>query len=181
VRALDAQFAERFGQAQHPATIPAGGNRASYGHGLRPLRSGTASSTSPREPLFHYPYAEWSASLEAVASFETPDKHLGHALEFLNPTTGGAVMPTISAHVRLLPAGFETAARRSTESAVFTVVEGAGHVEIGGTSFAIGERDIIVAPTWAATRWKADKKLVLFGFSDRVVQEKLCLYREVCA
>jgi gentisate 1,2-dioxygenase len=39
---------------------------------------------------------------------------------------------------------------------------------------------MVVVPTWAATRWKAESKLVLFGYTDRVVQEKLCLYRELC-
>ena len=180
VRAMDAQFSERLGDSQHPATLPAGSNRASFGHGMRPLRSGDAAGEVAREPLFHYPYAEWSAALEAIASFDKPDAHIGHALEFTNPRTGGPVMPTISAHVRLLPAGFETRVRRSTESAVFAVVEGAGHVQIGDQYYELKERDVVVAPTWAATRWKATEKLVLFCFSDRVVQEKLCLYRERC-
>ena len=30
------------------------------------------------------------------------DPHLGHALEFINPVDGGSVMPTSSAHVRLV-------------------------------------------------------------------------------
>ena len=90
-------------------------------------------------------------------------------------------MPTISAHVRLLPAGFATATRRSTESAVFTVIEGSGEVEIGDETFPLSPRDIVVVPSWAATRWRATEKLVLFAYSDRVVQEKLCLYREHCA
>ncbi len=89
-------------------------------------------------------------------------------------------MPTISAHVRLLPAGFETRTRRSTESAVFTVIEGSGEVEIGDQTYQLSPRDMVVVPSWAATRWRADSKLVLFAYTDRVIQEKLCLYREFC-
>lgn len=180
VRAMDAQFAERLGDAQHPETLPPGSNRSAFGHGMRPLRSTGESMAAVREPLFHYPYSEWSASLEAEAEKGDPDPYIGHALEFLNPTTGGAIMPTISAHVRLLPAGFETGIRRSTESAIFAVVEGCGEVEIDGETFPLAERDMVIVPSWAATRWRAKSKLVLFCSSDRVVQEKLCLYRERC-
>ncbi|WP_150295123.1 gentisate 1,2-dioxygenase [Sphingobium estronivorans] len=180
IRALDAQFAERLDQPSHPETFPAGTNRASFGRGLRPLQAGSQRIETVREPLFHYPYAEWRAALAAMAQSDRPDPHIGHALEFLNPATGGAVMPTISAHVRLLPAGFETRLRRSTEGAIFTVVEGRGEVEIDGEVFALAERDVVVVPSWKAARWRATDTLVLFAYSDRVVQEKLCLYRESC-
>lgn len=178
VRAMDGQFSERLDDAMHDETDPPGSNRLSYGRSMRPLRSGSDRAPVKREPLFHYPYADWSQSLAGVAAAEAPDPYIGHALEFLNPLTGGAIMPTMSAHVRSLPAGFETGVRRSTEGAVFTVVEGDGEVEIEGETFALAERDVIVVPTWKATRWRARSKLVLFSFSDRVVQEKLSLYRE---
>ena len=178
VRAMEGEFAERLGNAMHPEGEAAGANRARFGRSMRPLRSSAESPAIHREPLFHYPRAEWMASLRGVAAGETPDPYLGHALQFTNPPTGGAVMPTISAHVRLLPAGFETGVRRSTESAVFTVVEGRGEVDVDGEVLKLDTRDIVVVPTWKATRWRADTDLVLFSFSDRVVQEKLALYRE---
>ncbi|CDO36605.1 gentisate 1,2-dioxygenase [Novosphingobium sp. KN65.2] len=178
VRALDAQFAEKLASAQYAETLPPGTTRRLYGRSLRPLRSPGTGDAVPREPMFHYPYAEWRDALDAMARIEKPDPHVGHALEFRNPATGGSVMPTISAQVRLLPAGFETCARQSTESAVFVVVSGTGEAEIGGETFVLSERDVLVVPTWKPTRWRADGDLVLFGFSDRVVQEKLCLYRE---
>lgn len=180
VRAMDAQFAERLDAPSHPETDAAGTTRARYGRGMRPLHAGSIRIEQPREPLFHYPYADWSEALSAIADHEKPDAHIGHALEFLNPSTGGAVMPTISAHVRSFPAGFESRVRRSTEGAVFTVVEGHGEVEIDGESFVLSERDIVVVPTWKSARWRAKSKMVLFAYSDRVVQEKLGLYREKC-
>jgi len=36
----------------------------------------------------------------------------------------------------------------------------------------------MVAPSWAWRRHRASKDAVLFSFSDRVVQEKLDLWRE---
>lgn len=180
IRHLDASFAERLGEAMHPEGEAPGSNRMRYGRGLRPLRAGSIRHDQPREPLFHYPYREWSDALAAIAARETPDPHIGHALEFLNPTTGGAVMPTISAHVRLIPAGFQTRARRSTEGAIFTVVSGEGHVDIEGETISLAPRDFVVVPSWKAARWSADRDLTLFCYSDRTIQEKLSLYREDC-
>ena len=180
VRQLDAGFAERMEEKTHPEGHAPGSALARFGRNMRPLRGGTQRAPTAREPLFHYPHAQWSAALEAVAGEGGPDAHIGHALEFLNPVSGGSVMPTISAHVRLLPAGFETRLRRSTEGAVFAVVEGAGEVEIDGTSHALEQGDFVVVPSWAAARWRARTKLILFCYSDRVVQEKLELYREAC-
>ncbi|MCC6483175.1 MAG: gentisate 1,2-dioxygenase [Sphingomonadaceae bacterium] len=180
VRALDAQFAERLGHSQHPEGPAPGTTITRFGKSLRPLTSGTVRQTLADQPMFHYPYAEWIEALRALAASQEPDAYIGHAMEFRNPVSGDAVMATISAHVRLFPAGFESGIRRSTESAVFTVVSGAGSVEIDGENFALNPRDVIVVPTWKAARWQAKDELVLFAFSDRTVQEKLNLYRERC-
>ena len=104
--------------------------------------------------------------------------HSGHTLEFINPAQGGAVMPTISAHVRLLPAGFETLPRSATDDTVFVVVEGRGSAEIAGETVPLAERDILMAPSWNAVRFRTEAELVLFGYSDRIAQEKLGLFRE---
>jgi gentisate 1,2-dioxygenase len=181
VRFFDASFAERLaGAPAHPETVAAGDTAARYGRNLRPFR-GSAAERRPRDlPLFHYPYAEWRDSLAAVARHGAPDPHLGHALEFANPADGGPVMPTIAAHVRLLPAGFATRGRRATDGTVFVVVEGRGRARIGGREFALAERDTFVVPAWQELELEAEAaaELVLFGFSDRAAQEKLGLFRE---
>ena len=87
-------------------------------------------------------------------------------------------MPTISAHVRLLPKGFETKPRRATDGTVLVVVEGQGHARVGTEEFALSERDVVVVPSWDEVTIQADSDLVLFGYSDRTAQEKLGLYRE---
>jgi gentisate 1,2-dioxygenase len=128
--------------------------------------------------LFHYPYAQWRESLNSLAQAAQPDPHLGHALEFINPADGECVMPTISAHVRLLPKGFRSQARRSTDGTVFAVVEGGGTARVGNKSLHLAPRDIFVVPSWNTLQLQADTDLVLFGFSDRAAQSKLNLYRE---
>jgi gentisate 1,2-dioxygenase len=181
VRHFDAGFAERLDAEVHPETAAPGSTSAQYGRNLRPMRGSVADRRPPQQPLFHYRYAEWRASLEQMAGAATIDPHLGHALEFVNPADGGSIMPTIAAHVRLLPAGFETAPRRSTDGTVFVVVEGSGEARIGDMGIALAERDVFVVPSWHQLVLRADTQLVLFAYSDKAAQQKLNLYKEECA
>ena len=110
VTLFDASFAEHLPESAHPETVPPGDTSLRYGRNMRPMRGTVADRRQGKQPLFHYPYAEWRESLAALAAAGDPDPHFGYALEFTNPADGGAVMPTISAHVRLLPAWFHLAA-----------------------------------------------------------------------
>jgi gentisate 1,2-dioxygenase len=180
VRHFAASFAERLpdGAMAHAETAPAGDTAARYGRNLRPF-AGSAGARRPAAlPLFHYPYAEWRESLAAMARAGDPDPHLGHALEFINPADGGPVMPTIAAHVRLLPRGFGTQLRRSTDATVFVVVEGEGSARIAGQKMALMPRDLFVVPSWSALELEAASDLVLFAYSDAAAQQKLGLWRE---
>jgi gentisate 1,2-dioxygenase len=174
-----ASFSERLGQEQHPETVSPDDSLERYGRNLRPLKGSSADRRPQRQPLFHYPYAEWRPALDALAAQDAPDPHLGHALEFLNPAHGGSIMPTISAHVRLLPSGFSTRPRQSTDATVFVVVEGEGEARIGDEIVSLSTRDVLVVPAWKTLVLRADTQLVLFGYSDKACQEKLNLYREL--
>ena len=175
---FDASFSEKLGDDQHPETMPPGDTSNRYGRNLRPLRGSSADRRPAHQPLFHYPYSDWRPALDQMARNAEPDPHLGHALEFLNPADGGPVMATISAHVRLLPEGFSTRSRRSTDATIFVVVEGRGQAWLNGKPVALEARDILVVPAWTRLRLEAEETLVLFGYSDRACQEKLNLYRE---
>ena len=178
VRHFDASFAERLDGDAYPESVAADDSMSRYGRNLRPMR-GSSADRRPRDlPLFHYPFREWRASLSDLAAAEKPDSHLGHALEFLNPANGGSIMPTISAHVRLVPAGFETRPRRSTDATVMVVVEGSGTALIGDIEHDLAEGDIFVVPSWHPLRLQARSDLVLFAYSDRISQEKLGLFKE---
>jgi gentisate 1,2-dioxygenase len=180
VRFYAASFAERLpdGAMAHPETAPPGDTLARYGRNLRPFDGTSAARRPAHLPLFHYPYAEWRESLAAMARAGAPDPHLGHALEFVNPADGGPVMPTIAAHVRLLPKGFRTRPRRSTDATVFVIVEGSGTARIGETALALGPRDLFVLPAWETLTLDAAEELVLFAYSDAAAQRKLGLWRE---
>jgi gentisate 1,2-dioxygenase len=178
VRFYDASFAERLESPSQSESIPAGDNLHRYGRNMRPFRATAAERRPQQQPIFHYPYAQWRESLMAVAGADAPDPHLGHALEFINPANSGPIMPTISAHVRHLPAGFETKPRRATDGTTFVVVEGRGTARVEGREFRLEERDLFVVPSWNALELRAETPLTLFGYSDKAAQEKLSLYRE---
>jgi gentisate 1,2-dioxygenase len=88
-------------------------------------------------------------------------------------------MTTIGTFVQLLPAGFSTAAYRSTDATVFAPIEGEGR-SIIKEDFVVewGKRDIFVVPSWHRVRHEASVDSVLFSFSDRPIQEALHLFRE---
>lgn len=179
VRHFDASFAEKLAEAAHPETAPPDDSMGRYGRNLRPMRGSSADRRPVELPLFHYSFKEWRRSLAELAAAEEPDLHLGHALEFTNPANGGPIMPTIAAHVRLLPAGFTTRQKRSTDATVFAVVEGEGHARVDDVEHSLAQGDIFVVPSWSALTIQANRELVLFGYSDRAAQEKLGLFREL--
>jgi gentisate 1,2-dioxygenase len=99
-------------------------------------------------------------------------------LRYVNPASGEFAMPTIATFVQLLPKSFASQPYRSTDGTVFVAVEGRGETRIGDTVFAWEPHDIFVVPSWMSHTHRAASEAVLFSFSDRVVQEKLGLWRE---
>lgn len=179
VRHFDAGFAEKHPLEQFPVGAVANDSLNRYGRNMRPLRGRVADGRPPHQPLFYYPYSEWRTALDILsASSAQIDPHLGHALEFLNPADGGDILPTISAHVRSLPAGFKSRDRRSSDGSIYVVVEGSGAAVVEGERIALGPRDILAVPSWRTVRFSADSQLILFAYSDKASQKKLGLYRE---
>jgi gentisate 1,2-dioxygenase len=175
VQMLDASFAERLGEETQPLRRPVGDALARYGSGLLPVDHEAGSLASP---VFNYPYARTREALETMRRSQDWDPCHGLKLRYVNPATGDFAMPTIGTFMQLLPKGFASAAYRSTDATVYSVVEGAGETTIGDAVFRWGKRDIFVVPSWASHRHRADGDAVLFSFSDRPVQQKLGLWRE---
>ena len=181
LQTLDCGYAERYYDRAFPETRPPGDARFRYGANTRPVAPRPHDDTLGDQPLFHYPYAEWRRTLAAMAAADDPDAHDGYKCEFINPVHGGPAMRTMSCFSQLVPRGLRTAPRRATDGAVFTVCEGRGKASIGGETFDVAPRDVFVAPSWSEVRFTPQEDLVLFSFSDRAVQEKLGLWRELRA
>ena len=163
---LDAGFAENYEQATQPIERPEGFSYAQFGHNMAPVRPIESDGTSP---IFSYPYARSREALDQLWRFEAVDEWDGVKLRYINPQTGGSAMPTMATFLQLLPQGFKGRTYHSTESTVFTVVEGHGTVYIGAAAFTFGPKDIFVAPSWNSIRFEADSEVVLFSYSDRPV------------
>lgn len=178
VTAFGASFAQSaVDKTNTPAMRPAGTSRAIFGENMRPLHQ-PAIRTEAYRGLFHYPYERWREALKSYSRDSEFDPRQGFAMEFIDPQSGKAVLPTMSAGVRLLSSGSSTIPYRTTESQVFVGVEGRGSIRISEMQFDIGPRDIVAAPGWAKRSIVAETDLVLFDFSDRAAQRQLGLWRE---
>lgn len=177
VQMLDGSYAEhRKDRGAMPPGRPTGDAGMRWGRNLHPVRHDRRPDQA--NPLFIYPYAEWRETLEVLRRAEAPHPHDAYLMEFANPVDGGPVMSTISAFVRLVPAGFSTRPLRQTDGMVHVVVEGSGTIGIDGVDHPLAPGTILVTPSWSERAISANDDLVLFSYSDRATQQKLSLWRE---
>jgi gentisate 1,2-dioxygenase len=175
VKLLGASFAEGYPDDIQPVSRPEGDSFARFGQNLLPVDWKPEVKTSP---VFNYPYGRTREALDALCRNGAPDPYHGYKLRYVNPASGEFAMPTIATFVQLMPAGFASQPYRSTDGTVFVVVEGKGETRIGDKTFAWEPHDIFVVPSWMTHTHHPGSEAVLFSFSDRVVQEKLGLWRE---
>ncbi len=175
IQMLDAGFAEDNVQDEQELFKQEGFSYASFGYNMIPVRHEVKDPTSP---IFSYPYERSREALYQLLRQEAIDEWDGVKLKYINPTTGGSAMPTMATFMQLLPAGFKGRTYRSSDSTVYTVVEGKGKVKIGDSVFEFEPKDIFVAPSWQPVQLEADEETVLFSYSDRPVLSQLGLLRE---
>jgi len=75
--------------------------------------------------------------------------------------TGDATFAQLASVQLLLPKGFTTLSYRSSDE-----------------RFELAPHDVVVVPGWMSYTLEAREDLVLFNYSDRAAQEKLCFFRE---
>jgi gentisate 1,2-dioxygenase len=172
---LNATFFENFEEATHPLIRREGDSKARYGTGILPIDSRTASTSTP---LLNYSYVSTRKALNALAGAGDHDAYHGVKTRYINPLTGDYAMPTIGAFVQLLPSGFRGLPYRSTDSAIYYVVEGSGRTIVAEQLLEWHAHDVFVVPSWKWHHNEADTESVLFSYSDRPVQQKLGLWRE---
>ncbi len=170
-----AVFRENHPQESQPVARETGDAAARYGANLLPVDYRPADS---RTPLLRYPYARTLEALEQLAKSAPPNAAQGYKLRYVNPATGGHVFPTMAAFMQRLPHGFNGCSARSTDGAIYTVVEGSGMAHVGDATFDFAPHDVFVVPPWQPLRFVATSDCVLFSFSDRAAQEALGFWRE---
>lgn len=176
VNLLNCSFRENYPGRVHPQTRTEGAAWTEAGHNLLPIDYKTVSQTTP---IFNYAYRVTREALDNLSRISDPDACHGFKMRYVNPATGGWAMPTLATAMQLLPKGFKTEPYRTTAGTVFSVVEGKGVAMVGDQRIEWGPRDHFVVPSWYPLVLEAETEAVLFTFSDRVVQEKLDLYREL--
>jgi gentisate 1,2-dioxygenase len=175
VNLLSASFRENYPGRIHEITRPEGSAFAEAGCNMLPIDYGKKSQTSP---IFNYPFRVARDALDRMSRLRDPDPCHGFKMIYINPVTGGPAMPTISTAMQLLPKGFATMPYRSTSGTVFSVVEGSGELLLSKKRLPFAARDLFVVPSWNEFAIYATGDTTIFTYSDRVVQEKLELFRE---
>jgi gentisate 1,2-dioxygenase len=177
VNLFDASFADHHPQETQPVSRKEGDALARYGANMLPVGYRSDRRGAP-SPIFAYPYSRSREALEQLYRNGGVDAHHGVKLQYANPATGGYPMPTIAAFLQMLPKGFSTKPHRSTDSTIYSVVEGRGRSRVGSTTLEWGPRDIFVVPSWQVVTHEASEQAVIFSASDRAAQQALGLWRE---
>ncbi len=143
-----------------------------------PAESQPVSRPGRLSPVLSYPYDSTRAELERLSKDSAPHPAHGWRLRYTDPATGRDPFPTMAAFIQRLPKGFPGRNCRSTDGAVYCVVEGRGNVDIGATHLEFGPHDVFVVPSWEVHRFSAATDCVIFSYSDRAAQEALGFWRE---
>ncbi len=143
--------------------------------------SGNATRETAR-PM-RYAWADTLRSLKVAASRKDPAVSPvdGIMLEYLNPLTGGSVLPTLSCRVQWLPPGFVGEKTRRTSSAIHFVVQGEGRTVFDDKELAWTKHDSLVAPNWGWHQHinaSPSEPAILFTITDVPILQAFGLYRE---
>lgn len=173
VAAIDQNFYEELGETVQDRRNDVSGAGT---HLLRPLNPALESAGRPHR----YAWADVRARLDALAEQPTHAAD-GVAVEYVNPATGGAVLPTLSCVAQLLPPGFSGARRRRSAGAIHFVIAGEGAVVLDDTNLAFSRHDGIAVPNWTWHRLVNASKTdpaIIFTVTDRPIADAFGLYRE---
>ena len=177
IHLFNATFTEHWPAKQFAAGPPPMDSLYRYGSNMRPVdyRRGGAAS-----PVFSYPYARTREALEHLKQDSDWDPCHGLKMEYIDPTSGGPAIPTLSTFMQLLPTGFETESYRSTAGTIYCVVEGSGELLVDSEHQPLAYQpwDIFVVPSWQPFRLSAKTESIIFSTSDQAIQTKLGFWRE---
>ena len=171
---FETSFGEDFDRPTQETTRRDGNSLSFYGSGVLP----DDTAVMNRTPVINYTYARTRPIVERMLAAGDVDKRHGARVRYANPITGGPVLPTMGAHLAILPKGFSGEPYRSTDGTIFACAEGRGTTIVDGQVLEWGPNDVFVVPPWKRYQHNAPEQSVLFSISDRPAQEALGIWRE---
>jgi gentisate 1,2-dioxygenase len=100
-------------------------------------------------------------------------------IRYVNPSTGGAVMPTLDCYAARLTRGTATRLKRATYNVVCLIVRGEGRSHIGDQTLEWSQHDVFTIPHWTWARHEPQNgDADLFMVTDKSAFERLDLVRE---
>lgn len=175
VNLLNAPFREDYPEGRQPVSRPPGDSLARYGSGLVPHGH---THVDGQIGTFWWPYAKTRPTLAAFLAAGSVDPALGVKMNFVDPSTGASPIKTMTASMSLFPASFNGDRYRSVSGSVWSIVEGRGKIRIGDRQWDVGPKDIIVVPGWAWHSVETEEEMIVFSFSDEVLQRHLGFWQE---
>lgn len=178
IEALDGVFFETYpgpGQ-QQPEPAEHNMSESAYATATRYVDGAVDGPLDPSpSPLLIYRWADTLRELDRQAT-ESDEPLL--AVEYVNPTTGASVLPTLGCAVHRIRAGGRSRPVRRAGNAVYVVFRGHGRTVMDGQRFDWGPGDMFVAPSWSAVEHAAEEEADLFVLTDAPVLRALGIYRE---
>lgn len=171
---LGVRFAQSFGATTQPVNVAPGASQDLAGV-VRPA----GRSLHPAHTPAGYPWGDVRPALERAGA-EAGDPHDGAMLDYVNPVTGGHLLPTLGARIQMLRAGERTQPHRHTSYTIYHVVQGEGVTVVGDQRLEWSKGDCFTVPNW---QWHAHEQggqgpAILFSVHDQPVLEAFDLYRE---
>jgi len=99
-------------------------------------------------------------------------------LDYINPETGGDVLPTLGFTAMFLPKGATLSPPIRSVSSAFHVVKGKGRTSVSGKEIAWGDKDTFTAPVFSEIDHVAEEDSFLVRVHDRPLQDRLGYYEE---
>jgi gentisate 1,2-dioxygenase len=153
--------------------------------GISERRFGTAGlrgcAGTPEGPqrLIHYRWESTYNALLALADLGlSPFDDV--MMEYVDPSTGRPVLPTIGCYIQMIRPGIRTRPHRHNSCAVYHVVRGSGSTTVDGTRYQWQPRDFFSVPPWAQHEHvnHGPEPAILFSMQDTPLLTALGLYRE---
>jgi gentisate 1,2-dioxygenase len=131
-------------------------------------------------PLLHYRWRDIYPSLQRLAAARA-NPYEGAALEYVNPATSAATLPTLSCWIQMLRTGEQTKAHRHTSTSIYHVFRGSGTTTIEGETFHWQKGDTFIVPLWSwhqHANHSSNGEAILFSMHDLPILKAFGLYRE---